>query len=82
MSPQDIREMLRATPFVPFRLHTTEGRSYVIRHPDEAIVLFTRVVLAAPTDSENGFAERLEHIALAHIVRVEELPAGTSPSTN
>ncbi len=73
MSPQDIREFLRAKPFVPFRLHTTEAPSYEIRHPDEAIVLFTRVVVPARNDSEKEFSDRLEHVALAHIVRVEEL---------
>ena len=43
MSPQDVREFLRTTPFLPFRMHTSEGRAYEVRHPDEAMVLLMRV---------------------------------------
>ncbi|MGH7201827.1 MAG: hypothetical protein ACREJB_14565 [Planctomycetaceae bacterium] len=80
MGPHDLRDFLRTRPFVPFRLHTSEGRAYEIRHPDEALVLLTRVALPAPTDADDEFSERLEHVALAHVVRVEELPSAASRS--
>jgi hypothetical protein len=71
MGPHDLLELLRTRPFVPLRLHISEGRSYDIRHPDQALVLLARVVLGA--GGTNGVPERMEYLALSHIVRVEEL---------
>ena len=33
MSPESIREMLNRRPFIPFVLHVSDGRSYVITRP-------------------------------------------------
>jgi hypothetical protein len=38
-----------------------------------------RVILPMPTASEE-VADRSEHLALAHVVRLEELAAASSPS--
>ncbi|MCI0458209.1 MAG: hypothetical protein L0Z62_14690 [Gemmataceae bacterium] len=71
MSAQDLLDLLRARPFVPFRLYATDGRTYDVRHPDQALVLRTRVVLPIPIGQ--GLPERSEHLALIHVVRAEEL---------
>jgi hypothetical protein len=65
------------------RLHTSDGRTYDIRHPDQALVQLTRVVLGA--GGRNGIPERSKHVALSHIVRIEELSpavAGEKASGN
>ena len=82
MSPHDVRDFVRARPFVPFRMHTSEGHSYDVRHPDEAMVLTTRVIVPVRTKSNGDFAQSSEHVALAHVVRIEELRAETSQSAN
>jgi hypothetical protein len=71
MGPDVLLERLRTRPFVPLTLHTSEGSSHDVRQPDQALVLLTRVVLGA--GGTNGVPERTEHLALSHIVRVEEL---------
>jgi len=71
MSPFDLIELLRVRPFEPFRIYASDGRTYDVRHPDQALVSLTRVILPLPTASE--IPERFEHLALNHIVRVEEL---------
>ena len=71
MIAQDLLEFLRARPFRPFRIHGTDGRSRDVRHPDEALVFRTRVIL--PLGAEGEMPEASEHLALAHIVRLEEL---------
>lgn len=76
MSPHDLLELLRNQPFTPLRLHTTDGQTYDVRHPDQALVLQTRVVLGA--GGKNGVPDRTEHLALAHIVRVEELASNVA----
>jgi hypothetical protein len=71
MLAQDLLELLRAVPFQPFRIHASENRIREIRHPDEALVLRTRVIL--PLGSQGEIPEASEHLALSHIVRLEEL---------
>jgi hypothetical protein len=71
MRPEDLHEFTRKRPFAPYRLYTTDGRTYDIRHPDQVIVLRSRVVIG--TGGKNGVPEHLEHVALLHVVRIEEL---------
>jgi hypothetical protein len=80
MNARDLLDLLRARPFVPFRLYATDGRTYEIRHPDQALVLRSRVVL--PRDTTNGIPESSEHLALLHIIRAEELAAESGPGGN
>jgi hypothetical protein len=81
MRSDDLREFMRHQPFEPFRFFTTEGKAYEIRHPDQMIVLRSRVVLAVGADESDP--DRTEHIALLHIVRVEALAgAGKQPRSN
>ena len=71
MRPDAIYEFTRRRPFCPFRLYTTDGRVYEIRHPDQIVVLRSRVVIGAGGD--NGVPDHTEHVALIHVVRVEKL---------
>jgi hypothetical protein len=73
MSAQILLDMLRKRPSLPFRIYATDGRTYDVRHPDQALVLRTRVILPLAGGGED-VAERSEHLALAHVVRLEELP--------
>ena len=71
MFPQDLIELLRTRPFRPFRIHGTDGRVRDVRHPDEALVLQTRVIL--PLGGQGEFPSASDQLALAHIVRLEEM---------
>jgi hypothetical protein len=79
MRPQDLFDLLRKRPFEPFRIYTTDGRTYDVRHPDQALVLRSRVILPLPT--ENDVPDRSEHLGLIHVVRLEELGSGVTPSS-
>ena len=74
MSPHDLREFTRKRPFSPFRIHVSDGRTYDIRRPDQAIPLQSRVVIGVGGD----LPDHLEHISLFHLVRLEELEPQTS----
>jgi len=78
MRPDDLLKLVRRQPFAPFRIHITGGKTYDVQHPDQIIVLRSRAVLAV--GRENGLGERLEHVALLHVVRVEELAESASES--
>lgn len=71
MTAIDLLELLRAKPFVPLRLYATDGRTYDIRHPDQALVLVGRVIVPRPKG--DGIPESSEHLSIDHIVRAEEL---------
>jgi hypothetical protein len=75
MRPEELKELLNARPFVPLRIHLTDGRVFDIYHPDRVLVLRGRVDIGVAPDPASEILERVEHCALLHIVRVEELPA-------
>lgn len=68
MRPEDIRDFNRREPFLPYRIVTTDGKTYDIAHPDQVLVSRSRVVIGDQT----GISENFDHVALIHIVRVEE----------
>jgi hypothetical protein len=82
MRPEDIRVLLRQAPFQPFRLVSTDGTAYAIRHPEVVYVgrSTLRLTLRAGTPALQG--ERVVIVALLHVIRVEMIEASTSPSVN
>lgn len=77
MRPDGLVELVRRQPFVPFRLHETGGKTYEVRHPEQIVVLRSRAVVAV--GGENGIGEGVEHVALIHVTRIEELSAEAMP---
>jgi hypothetical protein len=78
--PHDLAEELRKRPFEPFRIHTTDGASYDIRHPEWVMVSPSRVVIFVPMANEAPpLFERSDSVALIHITRLSPLPS-TTPS--
>jgi hypothetical protein len=77
MTPQHITALLERTPFVPFRIHLTNGQTFDVKHPDFVWVFRSRLELAVPSTDEQKIMDRAEHISLLHITRIEELPVLT-----
>ncbi len=77
MRAEDLLEFTRKRPFVPYRVCLTDGRTYDVGHPDQVIVLRSRAVIGV--GGENGLPDRVEHVSLIHIVRIEELQLGAMP---
>ena len=78
MRPDELIALIRTRPFVPLRIHLSDGKVYEIRHPDQIIVLRGRVDIGVGADPESGAMERVEHVALVQIVRVEEMVSASS----
>ena len=67
----DMITLLRAAPFVPFKLHVSNGEVFDIRHPDMAAPTFEWVhVFVAPANNPDGF-EKFVLVQLAHVVKME-----------
>ena len=80
MPPQDLLNALRVRPFVPFRLHVSEGATYEIRHPEMMLVGLASVIVAIPADPTSPYYHRTETVAARHIIRMVPLeqPLGTA----
>jgi len=75
MKPEEIRELQHRQPFIPFRIHLSNGRHFDIRHPDFVWVLKTRVEIGLADDPNSSTPDRAEFVSLLHVVSVEELQA-------
>ena len=61
MRAEELTELLRSRPFVPLRLHWTDGQTYDICHPDLVLVLRQRVDIGLQPDPATGVLERVMH---------------------
>ncbi len=68
----ELRERMQETPFKPFRIHTTDGKTYNIVNNDMMFVKRNGVEIALDLDS-NSVAERFAKVALLHITTLEDL---------
>lgn len=74
MRAADMLEYLRESPFVPFRIHLTDGTVYEIRHPELVKVGMTKADVYFPKDNEpHSVVLRRESITLVQITRLEPL---------
>lgn len=78
---RDIIEKLRATPFIPIKVHTTSGRTHEVRHPELAWVTpsFMFVGVPRPNYQESGVIDSFVQIALMHISEIEPVQGGEPP---
>ena len=68
MRREDLLELLRQQPFMPFRLHLSDGTRFEIRHPDMAIVGRSTMAVSLTPDATG---ERQAIIALLHVMWIE-----------
>jgi hypothetical protein len=73
ITARQIRELLHARPFKPFRICLSDGTHHDITHHDLAWVTRNTVEVGMNPDAE-GFAEYAARCSLLHITRVEDLP--------
>ena len=75
MTASDFHTVLRIRPFVPFRVVTSEGTTYEIRHPELVMVAASSAVIGYPTPGEPMTVSRYDIVSMLHIVRLEPMPA-------
>ena len=76
MHPAEIKQMLDARPFVPFRVHMSDGKHLDINHPELAVL--SRISLhvgESVTDPLTEIPPRITMVSPLHIVRLEPLVA-------
>ena len=77
MSAKDIRDLIRVSPFKPFRLHLADGKSLRVSHPDFVIASPELAVVA--NELPRGVPGELNLIPYEHIARPESRQVCLSP---
>jgi hypothetical protein len=67
MNPDDLIALMRLQPFQPFTVHLNNGRTFEVRHPDQAMVVGEMLLVAHDGDK----LERIASLNIAHITTNE-----------
>lgn len=76
MDPKDLQRYLRRQPFAPFRVVTSDGTTYDIRHPEMVLLSRRAVDIGLNNNPVDTIAEQVVTVALLQVQRLE--PAGTT----
>lgn len=80
ITARNLRELLDARPFRPFRLFLTDGSSHHVPHPEFAWVFGGRIFVGEASGSDIETGTGVKQLSLLHVVRIEELPSGKPAS--
>ena len=79
MTVQTFRDLLKKTPFRPFRLVMSSGQSYEVRHPEMAWLTRTDILVGVG-EEDDGIPAEFKICSLLHVTAVEPLsPSPTGP---
>jgi hypothetical protein len=71
MTSEELYELIQERPFVPLRVHMSNGRSHDIRHPELAIV--GGDVMAVGVERPDSDFPRIRLVSVHHINEVERI---------
>ena len=76
LPPQDLESELNKQPFQPFRIVTTNGKSYDITERDRPLLLVGKrtVIIGLRVPETDPYFDRYEVVSFVHIVRLEPIP--------
>ncbi len=59
MNSEFMRSLLQAKPFIPFRIFMSHGDTYVVKHPENAFLAGSRLIVYYPENDSVGFCSLL-----------------------
>ena len=77
ITAKQIRDLLQAEPFKPFRIHMSDGSHHDITHHDMAWVTKNAIEVGINLDTD-GFAEYVTRCSILHITKLEDIPENVS----
>ena len=72
MSPIEIRLILRRQPFMPCRIHMSDGRTFDVKHPDAAATTKNAIYLVIDFDPTSGDVTEREVLGMLHVTAVTQ----------
>jgi hypothetical protein len=79
MSGEDLVDIIRRRPFSPFRLVTTDGTTYEIRHPEMLMPGRRFVIVGLPDNPAVPVFDRQVVVSMLHVQRLEPIEATAPP---
>ncbi len=73
MLPRALDEELSREPFVPVRIHVSDGHSYVVRNPDLCFINRLSLYIARTDRPHSRLADDMDVIDVRHITRIEQI---------
>ena len=73
MSPEALRDALNRRPFLPFRLHLSDGRHFVISRPELVFIGGSVTVLGIVRNVASEFFDEPMTVANRHITSLEPI---------
>ena len=81
MRPTDLKEILKREPFEPVQIGLSDGRSILIRHPDQVVISDRQLIVGLAhvrrsrplrtPDSDDAIAKDWIMVSLLHVVTAE-----------
>jgi hypothetical protein len=83
MAPQELESELKKEPFQPFRIVTTNGKTYDITEKDRPLLLVGKrtVITGLRVPETDPYFDRYAVVALVHIVRLEPIAVSQQQRT-
>lgn len=78
MSPEELNSALRRKPYIPLRVHVTDGVHYDITIPDMAMIGRTILFIGLRRDVQSPFFDEPVMVSMRHITRVEPIVEATT----
>jgi hypothetical protein len=72
MNLETLRAFLNRRPFEAFRVKTSNGNVFEVRHPELASLARSAMVIVHP-DSDGSPTDKVEYVSYLHIASVETL---------
>jgi hypothetical protein len=66
----DILELQRARPFVPFRIHMSSGETYDVRHPEFVWASNSKLAVTIEEKMRRGDPHDSAWLSMVHVVKV------------
>ena len=77
VTAKQLRELMQAKPFRPFRIGLSDGTHYDITNHDGAFVGKNTIEVGLDFDPD-GFAEYFARCSILHITKLEDIPEAVS----
>lgn len=72
MTLQLFRDFLTKRPFIPFKVVTSSGQTYEVRHPETAFLTRTAIFIGVNV-GDDGFPDDARIVSLLHIAAIEPI---------
>lgn len=73
MSPEELNSALRRKPYVPIRVHVTDGVHYDILNPEMAMIGRTILFIGLRRDIDSPYFDEPVMVSMRHVTRVEPI---------